>query len=237
VNAIVDTYSRRARLEPALFVALPLALVTLAWFPSSSIGWGALSSVLVWCGGTTIITQIVRDFGKRLEAKLFEKWGGKPTTVALRLSETANRALTDRRRAKIQLLMGGAELPDLEQELADPKGTDDALEAATKYLLENTRDRKKFPLIFEENCNYGFRRNLLALKPVGLVLAVVGIAAASVLFFVQYYHGERAEPLQVICAVLVTLVLLVWLFVISENWVRAVANDFSDRLLSASETM
>lgn len=46
------------------------------------------------------------------------------------------------------------------------------------FLREQTRDPKMFPIVYEENVNYGFRRNLLGLKPTGAAIAVVGSLAA-----------------------------------------------------------
>ena len=40
-------------------------------------------------------------------------------------------------------------------------------------LREATRDTSRFPLVFAENANYGFRRNLWGLRPIGTGVAVV----------------------------------------------------------------
>lgn len=40
--------------------------------------------------------------------------------------------------------------------------------------------RQGFDLIFKENVNYGFRRNLWGMKPVEIVVAIVSVVAAMV---------------------------------------------------------
>ena len=79
-----DTYTRRARLYPALLVALPLGLATLAWFPEGLAGWGTLWGLVTWSGATALLAQVGRDKGRVKEPGLFEQWGGKPTTRMLR---------------------------------------------------------------------------------------------------------------------------------------------------------
>lgn len=64
-------------------------------------------------------------------------------------------------------------LPSREEEDEEPAAADNMYQTATDWLLSKTRDTKTFRLIFEENMNYGFRRNLYALKPLSLILDLV----------------------------------------------------------------
>jgi hypothetical protein len=84
VAKVIDPYERQARLYPALLALLPLlAMIMLLYSPKAS----ALTSILtlaVSCGGLYLMTNLCREFGKRLEEKLFREWGGKPTTQLLR---------------------------------------------------------------------------------------------------------------------------------------------------------
>lgn len=73
-------YVRRARPQPALPVALPVALAVLAWFSAESAVAGAVWILVAWSGGTTLIVQVARGPDKAREPKLFALWGGKPTT-------------------------------------------------------------------------------------------------------------------------------------------------------------
>src|SRR5258707_711334 len=47
----LDRYTFRARLIPALFVALPIPLAVIAWSPESARIWTYGASVIVWSGG------------------------------------------------------------------------------------------------------------------------------------------------------------------------------------------
>ena len=152
-----DVYNRRARLQPAFIVALPLGLAILAWSPDGFKGWTVLWSLLVWAGGTALLTHLARDLGKRKEPSLFEEWRGKPSTRMLRYADCENEVLVARRHESLQKALPELRIPTKAEELSDLKRSDDIYDSSVKWLLEKTRDKKKFPLVFEENCNYGFR--------------------------------------------------------------------------------
>ena len=53
--------------------------------------------------------------------------------------------------------------------------TDTHWEACTEELIRRTRDRVRFPLVFEGLVQYGYRRNLLGLKRVGLPVSIAAL--------------------------------------------------------------
>jgi len=237
LEEVVNPYVRRSRLQPALIVALPLALATLAWFPSGILGWGTLWSLFVWCGGTALLAQIARDAGKKKESFLYERWDGKPTTRMLRHRDAPNAVILEQRHRKLATLIPGIHIPTAKEEAADPTHADQVYDACTAYLLEKTRDKKKFPLVFEENCNYGFRRNLWGMKLWGITTTIVGCVATGVLIFRTVMSGVVPSPLILVCAAMAFFLLLGWFFWFSPDWVRIPADAFADRLLSASENL
>lgn len=73
------------------------------------------------------------------------------------------------------------------------------------WLRENTRDTKKFPILFGENVTYGFRRNLLGVKALALWLnAIVVIVCAFVLWRLSWDFdtplGGKATVVLVVAA-------------------------------------
>jgi len=172
----LDRYTMLARLQPALLVALPLAFLTLAWLPGGILDQGLLWGLIIAGGGTAFLAQLGRDLGRRKEPELFKEWGGAPTTRKLRHRDPENnKDVLARRHSKLQELLPNQHIPTEEEELANPEAADKAYEAAVAFLLEQTRDRKKFSLVFEENINYGFRRNLCGMKSIGITTAALGV--------------------------------------------------------------
>jgi len=234
---ISNPYVRRARLQPAMLVALPLGLATLAISPGGVVGWGTVWSLFVFCGGTALMAQMARDMGKQKEPGLYESWGGKPTTRLLRHRNTPNTALLSRRHRKLQSLMPGIQIPTAADELADSRAADDIYDSCTAFLLEKTRKKEKFPLVFEENCNYGFRRNLWGMKPIGITTSLIGTVAVAVALTIGYRNGVAPSPIAIACGILNLLLLLSWFLWFSPSWVRIAADAYAERLLASCESL
>lgn len=125
----------------------------------------------------------------------------------------------------------GLQLPSAEEERANPSVADAAYDAAVQWLLAQTSDREKHYLIHAENINYGFRRNLWALRPIGLVFSISAslLNGASVVYL---YLLGRDVPLQALGATALSLVLAIfWASVASPSWVRIAAVAYARALL------
>jgi hypothetical protein len=73
-------------------------------------------------------------------------------------------------------------------------GADAKYRAATTRLIERRRDAK-YKMLHRENAQYGFRRNLLGLKPLALTLALAAAGlttAVGILGFTQAGHDLAA---------------------------------------------
>ena len=234
----LDSYSRRARLAPALLVLLPVGIAALAWFPGPPTWWQPLLGILLSCGVVLLLSQLGRDRGVRLEPVLFAEWGGSPTVRGLRHQGSVNAIALQRRHEKLRVLVPGIQLPTHDEETADSKGADQAYDACIAILREKTRDRKLFPLVFDENCNYGFRRNLLGLKWVGVTFAALGTVATGVLIILDAYTLRQRVPPSVVAAFVTdVLLLLVYALIITPSWVRIAAEGYAARLLAACEAL
>ncbi len=234
---ILDAYSLKARWSPVFLVALPIILLCFALIPSLS-AWNKLWPLLAGGSVIVLIDQLGRDAGKRLQSALWAAWGGAPTTAALRYRDTPNPVLLARRHEKLQALMGRA-LPTEDEERADPGAADQAYEAAATILISRTRQhRKDFPLIFVENCNYGFRRNMLGLRPWGLwvafasALASLAGLATTLVGITKFPEGFLGPVLAVSVAALV-----IWWRVVTRDWVKRVAESYAERLFEATESL
>ncbi len=233
-----DTYTLRARLLPTLIVGLPVGLAALAWFPKSETWWGPISGLVVGAGGVALLAQLGRDWGKRKQPRLFASWGGEPTTRLLRHRDAPNTVLLERRHRKLKALLPDQQIPTREQELADPQQADVVYQACAALLKEKTRDKQRFPLVFEENCNYGFRRNLWGMKPLGILTATAGSAAVIALVVLHYREGKVAMSAVTPTAMVVNgLLLLAWLFWFTPAWVKIAADAYAERLLAACDTL
>jgi hypothetical protein len=231
---VPDVYTLRARLLPALFVSLPIALLFVGLFPDLLKGWSAVWSIIVACGGTAMLAQLARDGGKRIEPALFKRWGGQPTVALLRHQGTTNRVLLHHRHKKLHTLTG-YNIPSLEEEQQDPSAADAVYEACVISLRSRIRNREEAKLVFEEDCNYGFRRNLLGMKPLGVTASAVGLVGTIVAS--QFTDSFSSSPVTVFYGILNLFVLVLWLWVFNPRWVKTAADAYANSLLEACDTV
>jgi hypothetical protein len=232
-----DTYSLKARLMPVLLVVFPIGLSVVAWFSGELSGWGTLIGLFTPFGLTPFLAQAGRDLGKRKEKRLFQMWGGKPTTRLLRHSDNTLNSLTRARyHAKLQALLPDLVIPRPDQESADVEYADKIYDSCANYLIERTRKGDENHLILGENINYGYRRNLWAMKPAGLTLAVIG----GLFCTLKIISDAQAGELSVIpfAAAAVSTALAVWWAIrINPTWVRIAGEEYARRLLERCETL
>ncbi len=234
----MDAYTFRARLQPALVAALPIALAVVAFYPDGITVWTPIWALFSGAGGAFLLAEVGRQGGKKKEAKLWESWGGAPTTQHLRHRDAQNRLTLARLHEKLHQLRPDLKFPSPEEETANPGAADRVYEAAAQYLRDSTRDRTKHHLVFEALCEYGFRRNLWGLKPVGLLLSLVALLATAGASWL-YVQGSAAPPAAPLLAATTLSAAFVplWIFRVNPDWVRSTATAYAERLLGSVESL
>lgn len=231
-----DSYTLQARLVPVLLVVLPVGTSMVAWFPEKFTGWGLLAGIATSFGLTALFAQIGRDQGLRKQSVLFQRWGGKPTTQLLRHRDNNLDEITKARyHGKLAKLIPSIEMPSRRKETTNPAAADAVYESCTNFLLEATRDKKRFPLIFAENVSYGLRRNLWGMKPAGIFLSLSGMLASAGAVVSSF--NERISPPAIAAVVLNIVLLVLWSLRVTPRWVHTVAFAFAARLLAACENL
>jgi hypothetical protein len=126
-------------------------------------------------------------------------------------------------------------LPTAEEERKAPDHADNCYKSGTKWLLERTRDKKQFPLVFEENINYGFARNSLAVRP--YALAVIVVCVAAILLSIRM-HPETVwytDSGSVVSLGVALGAFGLWILLVSENWVKDAAGAYTRALLATCD--
>jgi hypothetical protein len=173
VFKLFDSYSLRARLFPAIIAAAP-ALAALALLISwKSFGLSNLVATLGLLVLLFAIADLSRTRGKAIEGKLYAEHGGMPSITMFRRNDaTLNAGSKDRYREFFAEKLGIA-IPTVHEENTDQDAADAFYGQCGNWLRQNTRDTKKFSILFSENVTYGFRRNLLGVKVLALCLNVI----------------------------------------------------------------
>jgi hypothetical protein len=239
VPNVFDTYSRRARLFPALVAGASLmvaafVLAPLQNFGLPQLGAGLFSGVLAY-----LLADIARRRGKRMEDGLYAQWGGKPSVAMLRHSDT--RLDPGTKASYLKFLSGklGLAPPTTREEEADLARCDGYYERCGNWLRENTRDTKKFKLLFDENVAYGYRRNLLGLKWLGITIDAIVLVACAVVFWRWLpLDVENTISLKVGTVVgFAVLHALFMLFMVTKESVREAAITYARQLLLCCENL
>jgi len=232
-----NEYARNARLKPALLVSLPVALLAMTFGLKSSVLVGALFGPLTAVGFTYLLAHLTRDFGVKKQPELFRNWDGKPSVTKLRHRDASLNPHTRERYHEKAAELLGKRLPTAADEESNPAAADLLYEAYSNLLLECTRDTKKFRLLFEELISYGFRRNLFALKSLGLCLCAFCLLAEMVALGHAVRKGIGGVETTAVFAALDSFLMVCWWFWIRTDWVRRAADAYADRLLAASENL
>ena len=243
LKPVLDPYDRKARLKPGLFCGVPLVAFVVLLSPELGAVWGSIGAVVVYCGGSLWLIQTVRDRGKALEARLYRSWGGKPSVAMLRHRDDRLDSTT---KARYRRFLCGA-VPDLvlaspEGERDDSEQADARLESANRWLLAQTTDHARFALLFTENMNYGYRRNLLGMRRIALGLDAAALVLVTCVG-VACWTGHIASTIQSLepgwWASLAIAVVhpLVFIAFIRAHWVRVSAETYAGQLLAACDSL
>ncbi len=87
-----------------------------------------------------------------------------------------------------------------------------------------------------ENIKYGFRRNVLGLKPYGVFFSFLSIAFSFYQFYGVEINRIFPEMLLHLAALVVCIVIFAWwLFCVKGSWVRDAGDAYARALLATCE--
>lgn len=232
LGAILDPYTRQARLEPALLTLSPLFVTVIVWFPALYTFVSALAGGVVAIGIVALLANVARFLGRRAEGRLRSDWGGAPTTQWLRHRDHRLGALTlANYHAFLARHVPGWIAPTAEEERADPGAADRRYEDAVNWLREHARDTRKYPLVFKELISYGFRRNLYALRIIGLPLATLCTLASAALIHRDWADLADLSPLHAGAFAFAVIGTIAWMMV-RPSFVKDAGDAYAQRLLA-----
>ena len=234
-----DSYTLRARVLPAVLFLLPIAVFLIAWVPVQY-DHATLALLLLLIVVLLVpLSQLVRSQGKKVQDKLYDEWGGMPTTVLLRHhDETLDSHTKDRYRSILAEKVSNATMPSAEVEQIRPAFANSQYATAADWLRSNTRNASAFPLVYAENVNYGYRRNLYGIRVPSLI-----VSGAFVLLNAGFLYVSTTNPVvsidlfKILSGFISVILFLFWLSSVTREWVKETAFEYAMQLLAACDAI
>lgn len=251
-NLIFNDYVIKARIYPAFLLIAPVVILGIEFFSVKLAFIQFMLPIFILCGGTFLLAQLARDFGKKKEKNTLQpKWGGVPSILLLRHSDTTLDSITKKRyHTHLARWVTGTSPPTPEQEKLDPETADEVYLAWTNYLRHHTRDTMVFRLLNDENTNYGYRRNIWGLRPYGICSSLlIFLGSGAQFYFVHLSSHPNMSSIEVLylfsqvdksliaTGVLSLIMLVLWTFCFSVNWVKVAADAYAKRLVESVDTL
>lgn len=232
----MEKFDLNSKIYPILITALPIILMWSLFVKIIPVENFILFSSAFVPVIFFLISQFTRDFGRRVEKKLWLEWGGMPTTQLLsKENETIDLITKDRYHSKLIGIFKS--LSSSESDFDSETNSTLIYDAWCKYLRTRTRDKSRFPLVHKELINYNFRRNLFALKKLGLVIATISIFGSFFFLFFGYCFHQEIDPYCILVLVFQFLIILMWLIGVTSEFVKKSGFNYAQSLLETIDLL
>ena len=188
-------------------------------------------------GVAAVLVAAARDRGVVLQERLWADWRGPPTATLMLSTSPSPSPHLARHRAHARRLLPSLEQLTDERDHVDPVGSSETIERFVAHLRERTRDGAKFPIVSDANADYGFRRNVLGLRPVGLAVSAAAIAISAIALGGVAVGAVDRDVRLLGAAVVASASAVVWWWRLSPRWVRVQADRYAKALLDAAEVL
>lgn len=227
---IFGIYNIRSRISVAIVLLTPLLVQSYILLPEIR----NLSTTLIITMVSYAFSGLIILFSRRKSGKILKKCfpNGLPAQQYLMPNNNhLNNYIKERYYNFFKKNIADFTLSQNEEEME--KQTD----SAVKWLISQTRDSTKFPLIAEENMNLGFAYNLLGIKSAGVSISLSLFLINSIAIIAYYKLDINIDPILIIyCQISNVLCLIMWIFFINESLVISCSKKYAYALLSACDS-
>jgi hypothetical protein len=230
--ALLDAYERKARLTPGLIAFAPVAFLIatlgLKRYPSVAVGVAVLSAA----GGTYALSVLVASFGRRAQVHLWRAWQGPPTTRFLRTREAVENPIQRNAWREAVEKVTGITLLSASQESLDQTAADNTIVTAVGQIKRLGQDAR-FPLVKEENIQYGFERNLFGFRWMGRLISLACVTALAAVLFLSESGSGFSKSALVSGIIVDAIFFIVWILVPSTRRTREAGERYAQQLFQA----
>lgn len=229
---MMDSYQLKAGLTPAIVTLLPLFPILFYCVPGINSITDFAFPIIIISALQYILASICRTLGRDKEKKMFKSWGGKPTSVLLRQTNSIIDCQTKARYySTIKAILPDLHLPTRSEEETNLEKCDEIYDSVSKYLRANTRDAEH-QLLKCENEDYGMWRNIYGLKCISIWIAALAIP----IFVTLMILGQMSYTFSCFGLTLSLCEIAFQSFVVREKMIKLHAFRYAERLLETLDT-
>ena len=228
---LFDSYNIRARISTVIFLLAPIIFPLYLFVPEIRVLSTTIITLIIGFSICNVLISCSRTFGKKAKKTCFPDMY--PAQEMLLPSDCS---LDDQTKLRYQNYLC-THLKDIsfcgtENEIKKSSNT------AIKWLVSRTRDAESFPLIYEENINFGFACNLYGMKSIGIICCSVIVFAELAAIYLTVNGKITSLSLcnLLISAIITVLFLIMWVFMVTKNWVLESGRRYGYALLSACDS-
>ncbi|SHJ80441.1 hypothetical protein SAMN02745136_00922 [Anaerocolumna jejuensis DSM 15929] len=226
---IFGIYNIRSRISVVIVFLAPLIIQSYILVPEIR----NLSSTLIITFVAYALSGLIILFSRRKSGKILNECfpNGLPAQQYLMPSNShLNKCVKERYYNFFKNHLADFTLSQNDEEMK--KQTD----SAVTWLISQTRNSSKFPLIAEENMDLGFAYNLLGIKSIGICLCTLMLIFNSITI-VAYCKFDLTINLNLViyCLISDVLCLMMWIILINKSLVISCAKKYAHALLSSCD--
>jgi hypothetical protein len=233
----LDTYSLKARLFPAILTVAPVVILCLlcaSWVdPGLPEAVGGVAVMVLFFAAA----NLARRFGRAKEREIFSNTGGRPRNPQLTHADGTFPASQKGRYRDYLAAQLGLPAPTADDEANRPHDAHAFYDQAYGWLRENTRDTEAFKLLFNENISYGYYRNLLGLKPIGILLNLLSLGTAASIVHYQPDFASLSNGKLVALIGLTAIHLGYFVFGVTRKAMLDASSIYARQLVLSTETL
>lgn len=222
---LLDSYNIRARLSASIILLSPIALTVFLCF--DKITTFATSTVFV------ALLLCFTNYLPILQRQIYRKRTYKNyASQLLHIDDTTIDAISKKR--YYHKIM---QIDDSFSLFATPSNSDEfyaCCDSAVLYLRNNTRNNHT---VQEELINYGFYKNLISLKPIGITICSLLCTAISLYSWIKFKHFTGIPTENYFAVTMNIVMLLFWIFGVTEKMFENTAKKYAKTLISSIDTL
>ena len=183
-----DSYEIRARFAPAVLVCSPVIVTSWVLFLALTqesllavIGSGFIAVVVVYA-----VSFWVRLNGRAVEADMWNRWDGPPSTRFMRWRDTTFEEGLKKRLRDAVAERAKTRLSSEEEETNDPAQADKLIAEAFQIVRATVRREEPSGVWNTHNAEYGFARNLFGSRHYWLLFSAVSVLVCAALWWNGY---------------------------------------------------